>query len=213
MYKMYIKRFISLILALLLFPAATLLILILGLFVKLEDRGPIFYCAPRLGRRGRVYQMYKLRSMKLNAPDLRNSDGSTFSGEEDPRLTKIGKWLRRTSLDELPQLFNIIKGEMCFIGPRPDLPEHLDYYVGSEIKKLNVLPGVTGYNQAYFRNSIVWKQRLQNDVYYVEHVSFLLDVRIFIRTIISVALRRGIHFNTEEKSEGKVMDHEYKSIR
>lgn len=113
-----------------------LVILICGILIKIEDRGPIFYFGKRLGKNGRIFKMYKLRSMKVNAPDLRNSDGSTYNSDDDPRLTKMGKILRKTSLDELPQIINVLKGDMSFVGPRPDLPEHINFYEGDELKKL-----------------------------------------------------------------------------
>ena len=136
--------------------------------------------------------MYKFRSMKIDAPDLRNEDGSTFNSEDDPRLTKIGKFIRKTSLDETPQLLNIIKGDMSIIGPRPDLPEHLELYEGNEEHKLDIRPGVTGFNQAYYRNTIPWKERIKNDIYYIDYLSFWLDIKIFVKTAFSVIRRKDI---------------------
>lgn len=198
MYKKYIKRLLDIIFSLILLPPVLLVILICGLLIKLEDRGPIFYCGKRLGKDGKVFKMYKLRSMKVNAPDLRNEDGSTYNSDDDPRLTRVGKIIRKTSLDELPQLFNVLKGDMSFIGPRPDLPEHINYYEGNEIRKLDVLPGISGYNQAYYRNSVEWKNRLKNDVYYVEYVSFWLDIKILFKTVESIILRRGIYVKSQK---------------
>jgi undecaprenyl phosphate N,N'-diacetylbacillosamine 1-phosphate transferase len=105
--------------------------------------------------------------------------------------------LRKTSLDELPQIFNVLKGDMSFIGPRPDLPEHINYYEGEEKRKLEVLPGISGYNQAYFRNSVEWKQRLKNDVYYVDNISFILDAKIIFKTIVGILMKKGIYSNIE----------------
>jgi undecaprenyl phosphate N,N'-diacetylbacillosamine 1-phosphate transferase len=195
MYRKYIKRLLDVLFSLLLIPIVIIVILVCGFFIKLEDRGPVFYCGERLGKGGRIFKMYKLRSMKVNAPDLRNADGSTYNSDEDPRLTRVGRILRKTSLDELPQIFNVLKGDMSFIGPRPDLPEHIEIYNEFEKKKLNVLPGITGYNQAYFRNSIEWHERLKNDVYYVNNLSFTFDTKIFLQTIISVIKRKGIYVN------------------
>lgn len=137
--------------------------------------------------------MYKFRSMKVNAPDIRNEDGSTFNSEDDPRLTKIGKFIRKTSLDETPQLLNIIKGDMSIIGPRPDLPEHRLLYEGNEERKLEVRPGVSGYNQAYYRNTVPWKERIQHDIYYIDHLSLWLDVKIFFKSAVSVLKREDIY--------------------
>ena len=93
----------------------------IAIAIKIEDRGPIFYCADRLGRNAKTFKMYKFRSMKVNAPDIRNEDGTTYNSKDDPRITKVGRFIRETSLDELPQVFNIIKGDMSLIGPRPGL--------------------------------------------------------------------------------------------
>lgn len=193
MYRKYIKRILDLVLAISLLPLLLLLFIVLGPLIYLEDRGSPFYISDRLGKDGRIFRMYKFRTMKVNAPDIRNADGSTFNSENDPRLTRIGGFLRRSSLDELPQIINILKNEMSFIGPRPDLPEHIKLYSYRELLKLKVLPGITGYNQAYYRNSVSWEKRLKNDVYYVSHLSFWLDLKIFLKTIESVIFRRGIY--------------------
>jgi undecaprenyl phosphate N,N'-diacetylbacillosamine 1-phosphate transferase len=197
MYTKYIKRLLDILFSLLLVPIVLIVILLFGFLIKLEDRGPVFYCGERLGKGGRIFKMYKLRSMKVNAPDLRNADGSTYNSDGDPRLTRIGRVLRKTSLDELPQIFNVLKGDMSFIGPRPDLPEHINYYEGEEKRKLEVLPGISGYNQAYFRNSVEWKQRLKNDVYYVDNISFILDAKIIFKTIVGILMKKGIYSNIE----------------
>jgi lipopolysaccharide/colanic/teichoic acid biosynthesis glycosyltransferase len=138
--------------------------------------------------------------MKMNAPDLRNKDGSTFNAEDDPRLTKIGKFLRKTSLDETPQLMNILIGDMSFIGPRPDLPEHRLLYEGNEERKLEIKPGISGYNQAYYRNTIPWKERIKNDIYYIDHLTFWLDIKIIVKTIISVLKQEDV-FVTKNNSD------------
>jgi len=183
-------------------PFFLLILVLLGPILYLDDKGPLFYNASRLGKKGRIYKMYKFRSMKTNAPDLRNEDGSTFNAEDDPRLTRVGKFIRKTSLDETPQILNILKGDMSIIGPRPDLPEHIKMYVGDEIRKLDVLPGITGYNQAYYRNSAAWKDRLKNDVYYVDNLSFALDVKIFFKTIETIVLKRGVFVEEQKEKQG-----------
>ncbi|CCC57881.1 sugar transferase [Caloramator australicus] len=204
MYSKYIKRIFDILFAIILLPPVLFVIILFGFLIKLEDRGPVFYCGKRLGKNGKVFKMFKLRTMKVNAPDIRNPDGSTYNSIDDPRLTRIGKFLRKTSLDELPQIFNILKGDMSFIGPRPDLPDHIYYYEGDEIKKLDVLPGITGYNQAYHRNSVEWKKRLENDVYYINNISFILDLKILIRTIIIILLRRGVFNETTHTKSIKI---------
>lgn len=191
-YKKYVKRILDIAVAIILSPILLLFIVIVGLIIYLEDNGPIFYCGKRLGYDGEIYKMYKFRSMKVDAPDIRNTDGSTFNSNEDLRLTRIGRILRLTSIDEIPQILNVLKGDMSFVGPRPDLPEHIYVYDKTELLKLSVLPGITGYNQAYFRNSIDWKKRLCNDVYYAKKVSFLLDLKIIGQTIRTIISKKGI---------------------
>ncbi len=192
-YSIYVKRFLDILISLLILPIILIVCIPISILIFSEDKGPIFYNGKRLGKNGKIFKMYKFRTMKVNAEDIRNNDGSTFNGEDDPRLTKIGKIIRKASLDELPQIFNVIKGDMSLIGPRPDLPEHIKLYTKKEKKKLNVLPGITGYNQAYYRNSITWKKRLKNDIYYVENLNFLLDVKIFFNTIITVLRKDGVY--------------------
>lgn len=192
MYKNLLKRVFDLILAIIALPFWLIILVIIGPTIYFQDKGSIFYNAPRLGKNGKIFKMYKLRSMKLNAPDLRNEDGSTFNAEDDPRLTNIGNFIRKTSLDETPQLLNIIKGDMSIIGPRPDLPEHSELYQGNEERKLEVRPGVTGYNQAYFRNTVPWKERIQNDIYYIDRLSWWLDIKIFFKTAKSVLKREDV---------------------
>ncbi|MEH6949324.1 sugar transferase [Bacillus sp. JJ634] len=203
MYKNFFKRVFDLILAIIALPFWLMILIIIGPIIYFQDKGSIFYNAPRLGENGKVFKMYKFRSMKMNAPDLRNEDGSTFNAEDDPRLTKIGKFIRKTSLDETPQLLNIIKGDMSIIGPRPDLPEHRELYEGNEERKLEVRPGVTGYNQAYFRNTVPWKERIQNDIYYIDHLSWWLDIKIFFKTAISVLKREDVFVTDNSTKSNK----------
>ena len=184
-------------------PMWFLILVIIGPLIYFEDKGPIFYNAPRLGKDGKIFIMYKFRSMKVNAPDIKNEDGSTFNSEDDPRLTRIGKIIRKTSLDETPQLLNIIKGDMSIIGPRPDLPEHRELYEGNEERKLEVRPGITGYNQAYYRNALPWKERIQNDIYYIDNMSFWFDIKIFFITIVSVLKCEDIYVKTKKDSKAE----------
>ena len=166
--------------------------------IYLEDKGPVFYNAPRVGKNGKPFVMYKFRSMYVNAPDLKMEDGSTYNGADDPRMTKIGAFMRKTSLDEFPQFLNVLKGDMSIIGPRPDLDSEMALYQGDEGRKLEVTPGITGYAQAYGRNSLPWHDRLALDVYYVDHLSFLLDVKIFFKTFATVFKQEGIYVEQED---------------
>lgn len=196
MYKKYIKKLLGFIFSLLGLPVFALIFIVVAPVIFMEDHGPIFYNCSRLGRNGKVYKMFKFRTMKVNAPDLRNKDGTTYNSENDPRLTKIGRILRKTSLDETPQLLNVLIGNMSFIGPRPDLPTSIqELYRPGDEKKLTVNPGITGYSQAYYRNSSTIAQRFDGDVFYAENISFLLDVKIFFRTIKTVFMHENIYRN------------------
>lgn len=199
MYKNIIKRVLDICISILMLPIFALVFIILAPIIYFTDKGPVFYNAPRLGRNGKMFKMYKFRSMYMNAPDLRNKDGSTYNSMNDPRVTPIGRLIRKTSLDEIPQCLNTLNGTMSIIGPRPDLPTALQKYDEKTKRKLEVRPGITGYNQAYFRNTVAWKEALEHDVYYVDHCSFLMDVKIVLKTIQTVALRKGINRNTDKR--------------
>lgn len=206
MYGKYVKRILDFLLALIALPFFSLLFLILAPAIYISDRGSVFYNAPRLGKNGKTFTMYKFRTMRMNAPDLRNADGSTYNASDDPRLTKIGKFLRKTSLDEAPQILNVLKGDMSFIGPRPDLPEHREFYEKDEPRKLEVRPGISGLAQAYYRNSIDWKQRIALDIYYIDHICFRLDVRIFCKTIFSIVKRERIFVEKTDREKTSVLE-------
>lgn len=194
MYRSFIKRLLDLVLALAFFPIFIISFFILGALIKKEDRGPVFFIQKRRGYRGRIFEMLKFRTMSINAPDLREADGSTLSSDHDPRVTKIGRILRKTSLDELPQILNVLKGDMSFIGPRPTLSNQpLSEYTPIRHKRLRVRPGITGYAQAYYRNSISAEEKFEKDAYYVDHASALLDLRIFLQTIKAVLMRKDIN--------------------
>lgn len=188
-----IKRVIDFVLSLVFVPIVLLLIVIVGIAIKLEDRGPVFYMGERIGYQGKIFKMFKFRSMKVNAPDLRYSDGSTYNSDNDPRVTKIGRFLRKTSIDEVPQILNVFLGDMAFIGPRPDSAFNLSEYTPEERVILSVRPGITGYNQAINRNAVGTKEKLQNDIYYVKHMSFLFDIKIIFMTIKSVLTSKNVY--------------------
>jgi lipopolysaccharide/colanic/teichoic acid biosynthesis glycosyltransferase len=169
--------------------------LVVAILIKILDPGPVFFRQARLGQNGTPFRIFKFRSMKVNAPDIRNADGSAFSGEDDPRVTKLGKFIRKTSLDELPQFINVLFGHMSLVGPRPDQVDQIQYYTEEEKKKLLVKPGITGLAQISGRNSISWEQRKELDVKYAQNHSVLGDLAIMARTIPYVLLRRDV--NTE----------------
>ena len=193
-YQKILKRVIDFFVSLIISPIVLIICIIFGLLIYIEDKGDIFYISERRGLNGSVFKMYKLRSMKLNSPDLRNPDGSTYNSNKDERLTKTGKLIRKLSIDELPQIFNVLKGEMSFIGPRPSLVsmryDELDEY---RKKRLNVLPGITGYSQAYYRNTISQSEKIIKDCWYVDNISLSTDVKILIKTIKIVLFKTGIY--------------------
>ncbi|MBQ4071556.1 MAG: sugar transferase [Clostridia bacterium] len=200
MYRHFFKRLFDITVALVALPFFFLIFIFLAPIIKLTDGGPVFYNAPRLGRRGKVFKMYKFRSMRVNSPNLLNADGSTYNGEHDPRVTKIGRFIRKTSLDETPQILNILLGHMSLIGPRAHLTTNYKGYDAlDELRKrrLDVRPGLTGYNQAYFRNSVGSEEKLKNDVYYVDNLSFLMDVKVFFKTVASVLGRKNVYVSAD----------------
>ena len=211
MYRNFFKRFFDIVISLCAMPFVGLVILIFGPIIYLTDRGPIFYNAPRRGMNGKVFKMFKLRSMKVNAPVLKNADGSTYSGDDDPRVTKIGRIMRKLSADELPQILNVLIGDMSFVGPRPTLA-NTPYEEYDEIRKkrLTVRPGITGYAQAYFRNSITQDEKFINDCIYVDKLSFLFDVKILIQTVLSVLCSKNINYQESIKQPEEKKDEVHK---
>ena len=201
MYQHVFKRLLDIVIGVIALVPVCLVILIFGIAIKLEDGGPVFYNAPRVGKDGRDFIMDKLRSMRVNAPDLVMEDGSTYNGADDPRMTKVGALLRKTSLDELPQFLNVLKGDMSVVGPRPDLRRETELYTGEEGLKLTVKPGITGYAAVMGRNSLPWHDRLTLDVYYVKHISFALDAKVFFRTFTTVFKQEGIYVEGDDNAE------------
>lgn len=203
MYKHFFKRLFDIIVGLFSLPFVFLVIICCAPFIWVTDKGPVFYNAKRVGKDCKPFTMFKLRSMYINSPDLKNADGSTFNSDNDPRVTKIGRIMRKTSLDEFPQFLNILKGDMSFIGPRPKLfNPNRDYgsLEGDMKKSFTVRPGVTGYAQAYYRNSITQDEKFHWDAFYADHLSFGLDLKILFHSVYSVIARKNI--NTVE-SQGE----------
>ena len=197
------KRFFDIIGSLILLPFVFLEIIVLAPFFWLTDKGPVFYNALRAGKNYKPYKMYKLRSMYVNSPNLKNPDGSTYNSDDDPRVTPIGRIMRKTSLDEFPQMLNVLSGDMSFVGPRPKNynPEkaktrRMEDMDENRRKSFSVKPGVTGYAQAYFRNSITQDEKFKWDAYYADHISLGMDLKILFQTVWSVVARKNI--NTEQ---------------
>ena len=206
MYEHVIKRVLDLLVSLMGLLVFALSFVVVAPVIYLTDKGPVFYNAQRIGKNGKLFKMYKFRSMRVNAPDIRNEDGSTYNGEDDPRVTRIGRFMRKTSIDELPQFINVFLGQMSLIGPRPDPPDDMLIYTDEQKQKLCVRPGITGYNQAYYRNSVTQDEKFAHDVYYANHISFILDVRVFFKTIAIVLSHENVYngasiVSEEEKSK------------
>lgn len=190
MYKNLIKPILDFILAFLLIIVFSPIILIVALLIKLKLGSPILFTQKRPGLNGKIFRIYKFRTMS----DERDSKGDLLSDEL--RLKGFGKLIRKSSLDELPQLFNVLKGEMSFVGPRPLLVEYLKLYNQEQAKRHNVKPGITGWAQVNGRNAISWEEKFKLDVYYVEHISFMLDCKILYMTFFKVLKRKDINSNT-----------------
>lgn len=198
MYKKFFKRLIDFLLALIALPVFLLAFIVCAPIIYLTDKGPVFYNATRRGKGGKEFKMYKFRSMRVNAPDIRNADGSTYNGDDDPRVTKIGKIMRKTSVDELPQILNILKGDMSIVGPRPTLAtKEWDRTDPVRVKRFSVRPGITGYSQAYYRNSIGQEEKFKQDCYYVDNISLIMDIKVVFVTALSVLKRKNIYVQQE----------------
>lgn len=199
MYTHFFKRIIDIIIGLVALPFVLVVIIIFGPIIYFTDKGPVFYNATRAGKDYKPFKMFKLRSMYVNSPDIRNADGSTFNSDNDPRVTPIGKFMRKTSIDEFPQFLNILIGDMSFIGPRPKLynsERKLSEMDVNRQKSYSVKPGVTGYAQAYYRNSITNEEKIKWDAYYADNISMWMDIKIIFQTVWSVIARKNI--NTEQ---------------
>ncbi len=208
MYQKYFKRVIDISVSMVGLPFFLVIYITFGLLIKLEDKGPVFYKASRIGKDSKSFGMYKFRSMKVNAPVLLNKDGSTYNSKEDPRVTKVGKFMRETSIDEIPQLLNVIKGEMSIIGPRASLSSALKTFRRDEIAKMNVRPGITGYTQAYYRNGLTNREKRLKDAWYAKNISFWLDVKIFFKTILTVIRKESLYTNMNDKKKDTVKEQE-----
>lgn len=193
MYKHFGKRLVDIIIGVMALPVVLVFVCVLGPIIYFSDRGSIFYKAKRIGQGGKMFGMYKFRSMIMNAPDIRLANGDTYNGDDDPRVTKIGRFMRRTSIDEIPQFLNVLGGTMSFIGPRPDTPDFLHVYEEKYPDILKIKPGLTGYNQAYFRNSIDGAEKMQNDSFYAQHITLWMDVKIVLKTFKTVLFRENVN--------------------
>lgn len=199
--KVYIKvkRVIDVILASIALILLSPLFAIIAIAIKIDSKGPVFFAHKRIGKNGNIIKLYKFRSMVINAEELIKS----FTPEQmkeykenykltnDPRITKVGKFLRKTSLDELPQLINIINGDLSIIGPRPVVADELEKYGVNKDKFLSVTPGLTGYWAANGRSNTTYEQRMEMELYYIDNLSLKMDIKVFFKTILSVVKKEG----------------------
>lgn len=200
-YNLYIKRFIDILCSGIALLVLLPIMAITAVLIRIKLGSPVLFTQDRPGKSEKIFKMYKFRSMS----DARDKDGNLLP--DDVRLTSFGRQLRSTSLDELPELFNILKGDMSIVGPRPLLVEYLPYYTDEERHRHDVLPGLTGWAQVNGRNITVWDERLQQDIYYVNNVSFPLDCKIVWMTIYKVINRSDILVGAQHgKGHGKLSD-------
>ena len=185
-YVKYVKRIFDIVLGAIAFIFFCLIYIPVAIAIKIEDGGPVFYKAKRMGKDSVVYDMYKFRSMIVNAPNWTNEDGSTYNAPDDERVTRVGKFIRKTSIDEMPQIINVLIGNMTLIGPRASGAGALGTYLPDEEHKMKVKPGITGYVQAYYRNGLTVREKRLKDAWYAENVTFWLDIKIFFKTISTV---------------------------
>ena len=174
----------------LLFP----LLAIIGLAIKLDGPGPVFFRQKRVGQGGQIFDIFKFRTMVVGAE---KKGAGFFVEEEDPRITRVGKFLRHTSLDELPQFFNIFNGDMSLVGPRPTLPYQVENYDERQVQRLSVKPGVTGWAQVNGRSSLTWPERIELDLWYINNWSLVLDFKILLRTFKVVFEKKNLYKTTE----------------
>ena len=199
MYRRFMKRFFDVFFSAILLLLTLPLLLIVAIAVKLESKGPVIFKQTRLGKKGNAFSIYKFRSMCVNAE---HTGSGVYSGKGDARVTRVGRFLRASSIDELPQLINILKGEMSFIGPRPPLTYHpwpIENYTDEQKQMFDVRPGITGWAQVNGRKTVEWNKRIELNVWYVDHVSFALDMKILFMTVFKV-LANSDNVNENDKT-------------
>ena len=186
MYRHFLKRLFDILLSLLVLVILSPVFLITAIAIKIDSKGPVLFKQERLGKGGRVFKIYKFRSMCVNAE---HTGSGVYSGKGDARVTRVGRIIRATSIDELPQAVNILKGDMSFIGPRPPLTYHpwpIEEYTDEQRKMFDVRPGITGWAQINGRKAVEWHDRIKLSVWYVEHLTMWLDIKIFFLTFFKV---------------------------
>lgn len=207
-----VKRFLDVTASFLGLVLLSPLLLAVSILIKIDSRGPVIFRQTRIGRNGKVFEIYKFRSMCVGAE---KTGSGVYSGKGDARVTRIGKILRATSIDELPQLLNILKGEMSFVGPRPPLTYHpwkYEEYTDFQKRMFEVRPGITGWAQVNGRKDVEWHKRIELNVWYVDHMSLLLDIKIMFMTAFKVLTNADnensgatVNKSTEPSNDAKVV--------
>lgn len=192
MYKNYIKRDLDILFALLLIIVTSPILILSALLIKYETKGPVFFRQDRVGKNYQEFKIYKFRTMRTETV----MNGQLLTDSQ--RITRMGAYLRKTSIDELPQLFNILMGEMSFIGPRPLLPQYLELYDEDQLRRHEVMSGISGWAQVNGRNTISWEDKFKFDIYYVNHVCLKLDIKILFFTIYKVFGRKNIDYSVND---------------
>lgn len=196
-YQNVFKRIVDILICICLLPIVLLITLAIAIAIKLDDGGPVFYRSKRIGKGFREFDMLKFRSMRVNAPDIRNADGSTYNSSTDDRVTRVGRFLRESSLDEVAQFFNVLLGDMSIVGPRAGDVESKDTYEDDEKDKTLVRPGITGYTQAYYRNNLGVREKRLYDAWYAHNVTLWLDIKILFKTVGTVLKRDNVYTNSD----------------
>lgn len=198
-YRDVVKRYIDLAIAVPITLLAAIPMTIVAVAIKIDSPGPVIFKQDRIGKNGKIFKILKFRSMCENAE---HTGSGVYSGKNDTRVTRVGKFIRATSIDELPQLFNVLKGDMSLIGPRPPLTYHpwpIEEYTEEQLQMFKVRPGFSGWAQIHGRKDVEWNHRIELNVWYVKHVRFFLDVKIFFLTIFKVIL------NTDNENVGETV--------
>lgn len=199
MYKYFFKRLFDFFISLMVLLCLSPLLLIITIWLHFANKGAgVFFCQSRPGKNGKIFKIIKYKSMT----DERDEHGNFLPDVQ--RLTSVGRFIRATSIDELPQFINVLMGDMALIGPRPLLTEYLPYYKEREKLRHVVRPGITGYTQVHGRNNLSWDERLEMDVYYVEHLSLCLDIKIVLRTVVNVITRKDVQVITGDQVTSKL---------
>jgi len=190
--RLVLKRCFDIVASATLLVISTPLMLLTSILIKLDSPGPVFFCQRRVGTNGELFQIWKFRTMVINAV---NQGAGLATFQNDPRVTRVGTWLRKYRIDELPQIFNVLRGKMSLVGPRPLLPDYLDAYSARDRRRLLVKPGVTGWQQVNGGSRNTWDERITLDLWYVDNWSFWVDLKVLLLTVLVVLKSDGVYGN------------------